>query len=134
MEVAVVLLVDVLEHLVSPDVFLRDLKKISDYFLIRLPLDRSLWNVALNKLAKLEKELGHIHYYTYISALRFVEDQGLEVKNFYLTKNFAAEENKKTKVSKIMSPVRMATSFISDKLNSLLWGGNSIVMLVKTKK
>jgi len=131
--VAVILLVDVLEHLETPDIFLRSMTTISNYFLIRLPLDKSLWNIALNKLPKLEKELGHIHYFTYQSAITFVNEQGLDVVSYYLTNNFNANYNRKTMTAKIMWPVRMITSTVSKKLSSLVWGGTSIVMLAKVK-
>ncbi len=129
--VAVIMLVDVLEHIENPDIFLRSLSELCDSFLIRLPLDKSLWNVAFNKLPKLEKELGHIHYFTYKGAMSFVNKQGLDVVSYYLTNNFNVNSNRKTTVSKIMWPIRALTSAISKKLNSLLWGGNSIVMLAK---
>jgi len=131
--VAVILLVDVLEHVETPDVFLRSMTAISDFFLIRLPLDKNLWNIVFNKLPKLRKELGHIHFFTYKDAMDFVYAQGMDVVNYCLTNNFNARENRKTKIAKIMWPIRMLTSAMSKKLNSLIWGGNSIVMLVKAK-
>lgn len=130
---AVVLLVDVLEHIEDPAEFMHTYKELSDYFLIRLPLDRSLWNLLLNKLPKLERELGHLHYFTYKTAISFVKNVGMEVVSYKLTNNFAVSDNRQTLVSKIMWPVRMLTSIISEKLNSLLWGGNSIVLLVRGK-
>ena len=132
-KISVVLLVDVLEHLVDPADFLQASKKLTSYFLIRLPLDNNLWNIALNKLPKLERELGHIHYYTYMSAKKFIKSQGLDIVNMRLTKNFIAKSNQKTIVSKIMRPVRILTSLISVRLNSLLWGGNSIVVFAKVR-
>ena len=131
--IAVILLVDVLEHLESPDNFLRSITTISNYFLIRLPLDKNLWNRISGKLPKLEKELGHIHYFTYKSAIKFVSRQGLEVVSCYLTNNFNDSSNRKTQTAKIMWPVRMITSAVSKKLNSLVWGGNSVVILAKVK-
>jgi len=132
-DVAVILLVDMLEHLETPDIFLRSMTMISKYFLIRLPLDKNLWNLVSGKLPKLEKKLGHIHYFTYKSATTFVNEQGLEVIRYYLTSNFNVSSNRKTKIAKIMWPVRMITAAVSKKLNSLLWGGNSIVILAKVK-
>lgn len=130
-DVAVILLVDVLEHIEHPDIFLHSMTVISDYFLIRLPLDKSLWNIVFNKLPKLKRELGHIHYFTYKGAMSFINNQGLDVMSYYLTNNFSANDNRKTAVSKIMWPIRVLTSAVSKKLNSFLWGGNSIVMLAK---
>ena len=132
-DVAVVLLVDVLEHVEEPGAFMCSNKELSDYFLIRLPLDKSLWNIVLNKLPKLQRELGHLHYFTYSSAISFVRKEGMDILSYHLTNNFNVGDNRKTVVSKLMWPIRLITSNISARLNSLIWGGNSIVLLAKIK-
>lgn len=132
-DIAVILLIDVLEHVIEPSTLLQESKGISDYFLIRLPLDLSLWNISLKKIPQLKKELGHIHYFTYISALNLIKGNNMEVLDYTLTNNFNDKSNRETKVSKVMWPVRLSTSFLSKRLNSLLWGGNSIVILAKVQ-
>ena len=76
---SVILLIDVLEHTLSPSDFLKSIKNQSNYLLIRLPLDKSLWNICINKLPKLKKKLGHIYFYNYRDALNLVQQQGLEI-------------------------------------------------------
>jgi hypothetical protein len=131
---SVILLVDVIEHLPSPPDFLQSIKKKSNYLLIRLPLDKSLWNVCLNRLPKLKKRLGHIYFYHYRDALNLVQKQGLEIIKYNFTNNFCDKTNQNTTVSKLMFPIRSLTSLMSQKMNSVLWGGNSIVIFAACSK
>lgn len=131
---SVILLIDVLEHILSPAGFLQSIKNQSNYLLIRLPLDRSFWNICLNKLPKLKKKLGHIYFYNYRDALNFVQQQGLEIIKYNFTNNFSDKTNRNTIVSKLMFPIRSLTSLISQKMNSMLWGGNSIVIFAAYSK
>jgi SAM-dependent methyltransferase len=131
---SVILLIDVLEHMLRPSDFLLSIKRWSNYFLIRLPLDKSLWNMCLNKFPKLKKELGHIHFYNYRDALNLVQEQGLEIINHKFTNNFSDKTNRKTIVSNLMFPVRSLTSLINQKINCMLWGGNSIVIFAASAR
>ncbi len=126
--VSLLLLVDILEHLVDPVEFLHSVKERSEYFIIRLPLDRSLWNICLGKLAKLKEELGHLHFYDHLAAVSLVSQVGLKVKEVKFVNNFSDKTNRKTLVSKIMYPVRALLSMVSPKINSRLFGGNSVVI------
>ena len=125
---SLILLIDVVEHVENPKEFFELVKGCSEHFVIRLPLDNSLWNRMLNKLPELKERLGHLRFFNYKTALKFVESNGLEVINYSFTDNFTDINNRPTIVSKLMYPVRVITSKISRKINSLLWGGNSIVI------
>jgi len=126
---ALVLLVDVLEHVADPGALVRSLASKSDYMALRIPLDRSLWNLATRRFATLRRTLGHVHYYTYRSALALLERNGLRVIKYALSENFRQRSVRQTRVARMMYPVRRVTSWMSPKLNSLLWGGNSLVVL-----
>lgn len=133
-DTALVMLMDVLEHLADPGEMIRSLASKTDYMALRIPLDRSLWNLATRKFATLERTLGHLHFYTYRSALALLERHGLRVVTYALTENFRDRTVRRTLVAKLMYPLRRVTSWMSSKLNSLLWGGNSLVVLVAARE
>ena len=58
---------------------------------------------------------------------------GLRVLGYAFTENFRQRDTRRTLVSRIMYPLRRVTSALSPKLNSLLWGGNSLVVLAATE-
>ena len=130
---SLLLLIDVLEHMVNPTEFLRSVKDRSRYLIIRLPLDKSLWNVVFGKLPKLKEELGHLHYYDYKAALALLHESGFKVMNYNFVNNFSDETNRRSLVSKIIYPVRAFTSMLSPSVNSRLFGGNSIVIFAEAK-
>lgn len=67
-------------------------------------------------------------------ALDLVRLQGFEIIEYNFTNNFSDKTNRKTFVSNLMFPVRRLTSLISQKINSLLWGGNSLVIFATRTK
>lgn len=131
---SLILLVDVLEHVPDPGALLRRLKAWTRHFAVRLPLDNNLWNRATGKLPHLTRTLGHIHFFNYREALRLVADQGLRVINYAFTDNFRCSHTRQTKVSRAMLPLRWVTSGISQRLNSMVWGGNSIVLFASCEE
>jgi len=132
-KVSLILLIDVIEHVENLNEFFELVKGYCDYFAIRLPLDNSLWNRVLNRFPRLKKQLGHLHFFNYKTAIRLVNEHGLEVINYNFTDNFRDANNRRTIISKLMYPIRMITSKISQKINSLLWGGNSIIIFAEKR-
>ena len=132
-KVSLILLIDVVEHVENLDEFFDIVKLYCDIFAIRVPLDNSLWNRIFYRFPSLKKKLGHLHFCNYKTAIGLVNDHGLEVINYSFTDNFQDVNNRQTRVSELMYPIRVITSKISQKLNSLIWGGNSIVIFAEKR-
>jgi SAM-dependent methyltransferase len=128
----ILIFADIIEHLDEPERFIRYASTRTKVALIRIPLDQSLWNILLRKKSHLRKHLGHLHFYTWKKALELVQTLGFSVVVFNFTNNFEDPSNRKTVIANLMYLFRKCLSAISPKLNSLLFGGNSIVILAKS--
>ena len=76
------LFMDVLEHLEDYFSFLRALRDKSEYKIIQLPMDISLYSVLFNRFPDFHKSYGHLHYFTKETALQMVRDAGYEVIDY----------------------------------------------------
>jgi len=120
---------DVVEHLASPGAFLQQLCRKAPYVLFRFPLEKNLWNSLPGKKKILERRLGHLHFYRWKGALALLTDNGFSIVDYDFTNNFSSPAHCKTAIAKIMAPVRGALSAVSQKMNSQMLGGNSLVVL-----
>ncbi len=80
-----ILLLDVLEHMEDYFSFLREIQPKSEYKIIHIPLDISVWDVLLGRLIRSRDNYGHIHYFTKEVALQMLKDVGYEVVDYLYT-------------------------------------------------
>ena len=84
-EIDLVLMIDVLEHIPNPKRALKELNRISDYVIFKVPLEKNLIMILANFLTlgkvrkKIIQRLGHINVYN----LRILNKQ-LENNGFYI--------------------------------------------------
>jgi len=79
------LIMDVLEHMEDYFSFLREIKQISQYKIIQLPMDISVRSILRRDLTKYRNSFGHIHYFTKELALQMLQELGYEVVDYFYT-------------------------------------------------
>ena len=125
----VVMMIDFFEHLADPMSFLRAVQPRTAHALFRIPLDASLYNRVFGKLPELRRRLGHLHFYSYRTALGFLRDCGYLVQRTQLVENFRDETNLKTMGARINYYPRAMLSALSRRACAQLLGGLSLVVL-----
>lgn len=83
------LIIDVIEHVADPILFLSRLRHKAKRTLLHIPLDLSIQSVARpTKLLQMRQEFGHIHYFTPETAIATVGDAGYRVRRTSFTRTF----------------------------------------------
>ena len=127
----VILLMDVIEHLEDYYSFLRDLKPISHYKILHIPLDLSVQSVLRNHgLSHVRQTYGHLHYFTKEIALQMLTDVGYEVINYRYTARALEIPSKQIKRNLMRLP-RKILSAVDKDLAARILGGWSLLALAK---
>jgi hypothetical protein len=128
----VLLLLDVIEHVVDPFLFLNRLRDTSKYFVFHIPLDLSAINVLREKpILVARKKTLHIHYFTENLALSLLEECGFGVIEWrYSGAAFSsgAQCCFKTKLANIPRRILCA---INKDLGVRILGGETLFVLVQ---
>lgn len=81
-----ILLIDLIEHLEDYYGFLRQIRPRSDYKMLHIPLDLSLYTVLRRSwIEQMHNLRGHLHYFTKETALRALEDCGYRILDWFYT-------------------------------------------------
>ena len=126
--VDIMLLADVVEHVEDAVTFLKRANEKSKWLLVRFPLENNVWNILFRKKRYLLEKHGHLHFYTFGSALRLLEKVGgLRIYETRFTRNFMDPSNCTTFTARLMKWPRFLLSAISPRANSIILGGQSLV-------
>jgi SAM-dependent methyltransferase len=88
----VMLIMDVIEHVPDPIVFLSSLRFKAERTILHVPLDLSVQSVIRpGKLMSVREKVGHIHYFTPETALATVRDAGYIIRGHVFTRSFDLE-------------------------------------------
>jgi SAM-dependent methyltransferase len=91
----IVLLIDVLEHLTVPEEALKEIRRISQFCIIKIPLENNFNFKVINFFDKgklrqmLKKDLGHINVFSRKSLLCLLKQSGINVVSFEYTNVFS---------------------------------------------
>jgi len=127
----VILLIDLIEHLEDYFQFLRKIKDKSKYKILHIPLDLSI--IALlrkSPLSNSRKKAGHLHFFTKEIAIQILKDIGYEVLDSFYTAG-SIELPSKSLITKISKLPRKLAFFINKDLAVRIFGGYSLMVLVK---
>jgi SAM-dependent methyltransferase len=126
-----ILLIDIIEHLEDPFLFLRNLKSKSHYKILHIPLDLSVQSVIRVKpILHLRKSVGHIQYFTKELALKFLQDTGYELLDYCYTAN-GTELQIKT-VKRLLAKLPRKLFFrLNQDLAVRILGGYSLMVFVR---
>jgi SAM-dependent methyltransferase len=89
----VLLLLDVFEHVPDYLGFLTELRDRADLFVFHIPLDLCAWAVTLRSrwMLHMRETYGHLHYFSYETALATLEDAGYTIVDECFTDDYDAD-------------------------------------------
>jgi ubiquinone/menaquinone biosynthesis C-methylase UbiE len=132
-----VLMVDVIEHVLDSDKALNEVCRIGKFAVFNIPLEKNvvefLWNVMSNGALRRQRiaSLGHLHIYTYSSALKQIKKDCGDIVNYYLTEPKPWPFDLKNRIRDFI----VVRAFkLSPKISALLFGASSLMVLVKCRK
>jgi SAM-dependent methyltransferase len=139
-EIDLTLLIDVLEHIPNPAKALEEVKRISRYIILKVPLDGSLIGSIWNFIKRGEprrqgiEKVGHINIYKYSSLKKQIEEYAGSILREYFTNVFEYRlsspdyREKLSKKGRILAHMGLYTYKISPRLSAFLY--NDFVMLL----
>ena len=127
----IILIMDVIEHLEDYYGFLRDLKPMSHYKILHIPLDLSVQTVLRRSgLSDVRLTYGHLHYFTKEIALQMLKDVGYDVIDYCYTAR-ALEIPTKDIKRKLMKLPRKLLSVVDKDMAARILGGWSLLALTQ---
>ncbi len=130
---AVIMLLDVLEHVVDPHQFLIKTKPYAEHLIVHFPLDLSAMSVLREKpLLHVRRKVGHIHYFTKGLALELLDECGYDIVDWQYTGAAfnAPQVGFKTRLSRIP---RYIANLLNKDAGVRLFGGETLMVLAKAK-
>lgn len=126
----VILVLDVLEHLVDPYVFLQAVRGNAKYFIFHIPLDLSSMSVMREKpLLHVRNKVGHIHYFTKKLATALIEEGGYSILDAQYTRA-AYHAPVRSWKTWVVRPVRFIAEVLFGKdLAVRILGGETLLIL-----
>jgi len=127
-----ILLIDLIEHLEDYFEFLRILKGKSRYKILHIPLEMFVLAVLYPHFHQGQREkVGHLHYFSKDMALQILRDQGYEIIDFMYTKGYSLPHHQSCMKDKILGIPRTLLYPVIPDLTIRLFGGYSLLVLVK---
>ena len=122
-----VLCIDVFEHIEDYFTFLRGLRARGRAFIFHIPLDMNVQVVArAEPLARVRREVGHLHYFSKETALAALESCGYTIRSWFFTPNGA--DRPKTPKAKLLQIPRKLSFRMAPELTARLLGGYSLMV------
>jgi len=129
---ALMLVIDVVEHLDDFYNFLESIKSKSDHFIFHIPLDLSCRTILKpHVLLQQRNAVGHIHYFSKEMVLWIMKDKGYTIVDWMYTKpvvDINPPDSLKRRVKKIL---RNFSFSVNKDLSAKLWGNYSMMILAK---
>ncbi|MBX2797873.1 MAG: methyltransferase domain-containing protein [Myxococcales bacterium] len=126
-KVDLVLCVDVVEHVDDDLAFLRALTRHARWFVFRIPLDLSAWDVVRPKrLLNARQQFGHRHLYTREVALQLLDDAGYTVRT---TRYHRVPPPRRTLRQRVVDRLRRSAVASAPDLAVRVLGGFSLLVL-----
>jgi len=124
-----ILLLDVIEHLENPFMFLEKIQQRGQYFIFHIPLDLSAWSILRkNVLLRQREKVGHIHFFTKDLALALLREAGFQVLHWNYTDAFFTAPNRGL-ITKGFSWIRRLTWILGKDFAARLLGGQTLLVL-----
>jgi Methyltransferase domain len=126
------LMLDVIEHLSDPFVFLENSRACANYFIFHIPLDLSASSVARGTpLIQSRNKVGHLHYYTKDLALATIQETGYKILDWCYTGAYSNSPTRSFKTQLAFFPRQFLYSLNKD-FGVRLLGGETLVVLAKS--
>lgn len=132
-EIDITLMIDVLEHIDTPLVALNELKRISNFVILKVPLENNIYFKILNYIKRgkyrrfLIDKIGHINIYNYSKILNHVDKclgkiyyyYFTNVSNYYLNSSFYL--SKMNIIDKFINTLSSIQQKFSSKISSMFF-------------
>jgi len=126
------LMLDVIEHVDDFYSFLRSLRLHAEHFIFHIPLDLSCRTILKPHIIKQQRDdVGHIHYYSKEMVLWAMKDTGYQVLDWKYTKPITDINKSPTFFRGLKKVLRNFSFSINKDLSAKLWGGYSMMLLLK---
>ncbi len=120
--------IDVFEHIEDYMSFLRRLRCKAEFFVFHIPLDMNVNSLLSKWHVKQRRDVGHLHYFDYMTALCSLEEAGYQVLDRFYTSIFY--RNARGRMLRAFRHVVKAVG--SEDLSVQLLGGASLMVLART--
>lgn len=129
----VALVLDVIEHLENPFVFLSLLRSRADWFVFHFPLDLSALSVVRETpLLRVRAKVGHIHSFTKGIALSLLDECGYEVIEAHYT-GAALNAPNRTLKTRLAGILRWLAYAVNRDFGARLMGGETLMVLARPR-
>lgn len=126
------LVIDVFEHIPDYLSFLEKCKLKAKYKIFHIPLDIHVSSVLRNSFVPTRYTIGHLHYFTYESALAVLKDTGHEIIDYFYTNGAIDLFKQHPSIKKAIANIpRFIFSKINIHLSAKLFGGYSLLVLTE---
>jgi SAM-dependent methyltransferase len=130
----IIFIMDVLEHVANPILFLEDFKGKSKYLIIHLPIEQSLFHLLFSIPNVSYKTFKHIHFFSWETANILIKETPFSLVNYQFT---AASKISLTAPGslpiRIFRILRYIIYQISPKFASMVMGGSVLLLLENNK-
>ncbi len=131
------MMLDVFEHVEDYIGFLRNCHHLATYYAFHIPLDATVIAILTSGFAASRKSLGHLHYFTRVSALATLEHCGYQPIHWHFTKSGwegpPSPKNKRNPWS-MLNVMRRTIHVFSPEYTHRLLGGLSLLVIAKAVK
>lgn len=125
---------DVFEHVDDYIGFLRDTRRVGEYFYFNIPLDMTTVSVLRHSYMILRESVGHIHYFSKKSALATLEYAGYEIVGHQYNNHVLHQMKTQPTIKSYLAVLpRLLTYQISPDFSVNFLGGASLGVLCRGK-
>ena len=127
-----ILMLDVVEHVDDIYSFLRTMRNHAEHFIFHIPLDLSCRTMLKPHIMLQQRnDVGHIHYFSKEMVLWALRDTGYKVIDWKYTKPVTDWKPSPTAFRGLKKALRNLSFKIHEDLSAKLWGGYSMLLLLK---
>jgi SAM-dependent methyltransferase len=129
-----ILILDVIEHVRDPYVFLSGLRGAARYFVLIIPLDLSALSVVREQpLLAQRRNVGHIHFFTKNLALAMLEENGFRVIDHQYS-GAAFDAPRRTWKTRLAMAPRWIARHVNRDWAVRVLGGETLVVLAEAQE
>jgi len=127
----VAMMLDVFEHVEDYFGFLRNCRPLADHHVFHIPLDANARTVVGNGCSSPRKNLGHLHYFSRLTALTTLRETGYEPIHWHYTKAAWDGPGPNKNPWKPINIMRRMLFAVSQEYAQRILGGVSLLVVAK---
>ncbi len=128
----ILLIIDVVEHIPDHIGFLKKCRTKAEHKIFHIPIDLSVSSVLRDSFVEGRRNLGHVHYFSFQSAMACLNDTGHVIVDYFYTDVGTYYRDQSPNLKNIvMNLPRKILAFFSVALAAKLLGRYSIMVLTR---